>query len=383
MISFFQKKKFIKYAKNFLKLLIYRLNTFLNFSIKLKTKILYIVEKENWSIKWDGKFISDSINKKQSSKIISICEIPSINQSNNVIHFGSQYMWVDWYKLLPKGKKYIVSFFHGKYSDSSQVKKHIDSFLKSQNSIYKIVTASSLIHSRLLNWGIPKSKLEIIPIGVDTNLFKIPKYEERLKIRDKLGLQKHEIIIGSFQKDGQGWLEGNIPKLIKGPDLFVRAVEIIARELPVVVLLTGPARGYVKSELTKRKIKFIHIFVKSYMEIANYYSALDLYIVSSREEGGPKAIVESMSSGVPIVSTNVGMAKDFIIDKYNGALVDNFEPEAIAKKSLEILNKLDRQTIINAARKDVMRADWNIVSQMHWEKVYKPAINDLNENINF
>ena len=82
-------------------------------------------------------------------------------------------MWIDWYKLLPKNKNYVVSFFHGKYSDSPAVKQHIDSFLKSQDSIYKVTTASSLIQSRLLNWGIPKSKLEIIPIGVDTNLFNI------------------------------------------------------------------------------------------------------------------------------------------------------------------------------------------------------------------
>ena len=118
-------------------------------------------------------------------------------------------------------------------------------------------------------------------------------------------------------------------------------------------------------------------------ELNELYNCLDLYIVSSREEGGPKAIVESMASGVPIVSTNVGMAKDFIIDKYNGGLVDNFEPESIAQKSIEILNILDKKAILNAARNDVMRADWNIVSHIYWEKVYKPAIRQLNDNINF
>ena len=124
-----------------------------------------------------------------------------------------------------------------------------------------------------------------------------------MRIRKELGLHKDEIIIGSspIKSCWQGWSEGNIPKNIKGPDLFVKSVEIIARELPVVVLLTGPARGYVKSELKKRKIKFVHIFVNSYKEIASFYNALDLYIVSSREEGGPKAIVESMASGVPML----------------------------------------------------------------------------------
>jgi len=374
MIFLLKKKKFIKYVKNTLKLFLFRLNLLFNFSKDNKTKIIYIIERENWSIKWDGEYISNKINQKQKSRIISTSEIPNINPRNKVIHFGSQYMWIDWYEFLPKNKNYVVSFFHGKYSDSPEIKQHIDSFLESQDSIYKVITASSLIKSRLLNWGIPKSKLEIIPIGVDTKLFNIPKYDKKLKIREKLGFQKNEIIIGSFQKDGQGWSEGNLPKIIKGPDIFVKSVEIIARELPVVVLLTGPARGYIRSELSKRKIKFIHIFVNSYEDIASFYNALDLYIVSSREEGGPKAIVESMASGVPIVSTNVGMAKDFIIDGYNGGLVESFDPEEIAQKSLEILSKKDKDTIINAARKDVMRADWDNIARIYWNKVYKRGI---------
>ena len=118
-------------------------------------------------------------------------------------------MWIDWYRSLPKNKDYVVSFFHGKETDSPEVKKHIEKFIKSQDSIYKVITASSLVFERLLEWGIPKSKLEVIPIGVDTNLFSIAKKEKRLKIRKKLGFKKNEIVIGSFQKDGQGWSEGN------------------------------------------------------------------------------------------------------------------------------------------------------------------------------
>ena len=64
---------------------------------------------------------------------------------------------------------------------------------------------------------------------------------------------------------------------------------------------------------------------------------LDLYLVSSREEGGPKAIVESMASGVPLVTTNVGMANDFVIDQVNGGLVHDFDPNSIAVKISQIL----------------------------------------------
>ena len=114
-----------------------------------------------------------------------------------------------------------------------------------------------------------------------------------------------------------------------------------------------------------------HIFLSSYREIAEFYKVLDLYIVSSREEGGPKAIVESMASGVPLVTTNVGMARDLIKNNENGVLINSFDPNDIAKKSIELLQSPKKQNIVNAARKDVMVADWNNIANLYWEKVYK------------
>ena len=292
-------------------------------------------------------------------------------------------MWVDWSKILKSNNKYIVSFFHGKYEDGISASRHIDEFIKTERLIYKVITGSSLILNRLRTWGIPESKLIVIPIGVDTKLFNIPTTKKKEEIRKYLGFQEHEIIIGSFQKDGVGWSEGYLPKYIKGPDLLVESLKLISKELPIKVLLTGPARGYVKNELTKRNIKFKHVYLNSYKEIIDYYHALDLYLVSSREEGGPKAIVESMASGVPLVTTNVGMASDFVKDQVNGGLVDKFDPSLIANKALQIISHPSKEILIKKARKDVMRADWEVVARTHWEKVYQPALEELNENVNF
>ena len=114
--------------------------------------------------------------------------------------------------------------------------------------------------------------------------------------------------------------------------------------------------------------------MNSYKEIADFYNALDLYIVSSREEGGPKAIVESMASGVPLVSTNVGMASDFINDNKNGCLINSFNPYEIAAKSFQILTSSHKEELINRAREDVLRADWTNISKLYLEKIYKPSI---------
>ena len=61
------------------------------------------------------------------------------------------------------------------------------------------------------------------------------------------------------------------------------------------------------------------------------YSALDAYVVPSRQEGGPKSVLEAMASGVPIVSTRVGQATELIRDGENGRLVEVEDAEALAE----------------------------------------------------
>jgi glycosyltransferase involved in cell wall biosynthesis len=55
-----------------------------------------------------------------------------------------------------------------------------------------------------------------------------------------------------------------------------------------------------------------------------------LYIVASREEGGPKAVFESMASGIPLVTTRVGQAMDMVIHKENALMVESEDSEGLA-----------------------------------------------------
>src|SRR5207245_2640004 len=71
-------------------------------------------------------------------------------------------------------------------------------------------------------------------------------------------------VVGSFQKDGVGLGEGLQPKLVKGPDLLVATLEWLHASVPeLVVLLTGLARGYVRTELERRAIPHRPVFLGS------------------------------------------------------------------------------------------------------------------------
>ena len=54
------------------------------------------------------------------------------------------------------------------------------------------------------------------------------------------------------------------------------------------------------------------------------YNILDLYIVTSRLEGGPQAILECAVSKTPIISTNVGVAPEILSPKSIFSM-DNFQ----------------------------------------------------------
>ena len=144
-------------------------------------KINYIVEKEDWSVRWDGKYISTNINKN-SKELIGLSTFPA-NIFNRIVHFGSHYMWLNWESSLNKSNKYVVTYFHGKPEDGKAARKQIEHFIDSSKSIDYVVTAATVIEKRLQDWGIPKDKIIKIPLGVDTENFSPIGNEEKTKLR--------------------------------------------------------------------------------------------------------------------------------------------------------------------------------------------------------
>ena len=86
------------------------------------------------------------------------------------------------------------------------------------------------MYKRLKDNSIPRNKIILIPIGVDNSFFKPANKQKKLIARSNLNISKNEIVIGSFQKDGEGWDDGKTPKLIKGPDIFLKVVENLKEE---------------------------------------------------------------------------------------------------------------------------------------------------------
>lgn len=335
----------------------------------------FVVERADWAIRWVGNYICDGIEASHPGTA-SITTNPA-PIADRVVHFGSQYMWLAWGSHMAKSNRFVTSFFHGKPEDGPDVARHIDAFIKSVPRLSRIVTGASLVERRLLDWGVPREKLVKIPIGCDTDLFRPPTLEQRRDARTQLGIPNDHTCIGSFQKDGVGWGDGVEPKLIKGPDVFVEAVRSLAERMPVFVLLTGPARGYVRLGLERHGIPYRHDFLCDYRDMVRYYHALDLYLVTSREEGGPMALMESMATHVPVVSTKVGQAEDLISDNAANGLVEVNDVEGMCERASALLTATPEERTAGAlkARETVVQGfDWRHIARQHYEQVYRPLL---------
>jgi glycosyltransferase involved in cell wall biosynthesis len=94
----------------------------------------------------------------------------------------------------------------------------------------------------------------------------------------------------------------------------------------------------------------------------NIFQSLDLYVLPSLSEGIPLAMLEAMSTGVPVVATSVGGIPEVIQDKVNGLLVPLQDPVALAEGILETLNNS------NETAKRVVEAKNTIINEFNQGK---------------
>ena len=138
-----------------------------------------------------------------------------------------------------------------------------------------------------------------IPFWINQNIFF--NINENHKIKSKYGLEENTYYIGSFQRDTEG-KDLISPKLSKGPDRLSTIFEYYYREEKnVVILLTGKRRNYIINELKRKKIPYKYFEMVDFSELNELYNCLNLYIVASRIEGGPQAILECGITKTPII----------------------------------------------------------------------------------
>lgn len=330
--------------------------------------IHYLVSAKNWSINHDGECLMANLPLPIGELTTSHAGI-----KQGVFHFGGIA------DALSKGKMRWPSaeipcgltWFHILDNDKRlKLVPELDKKLSFWHSSCQRTIDTLIMH------GANPDKAHVIPLGVDTGRFAPAADGEKLALRKRLNIDDDAIVIGSFQKDGSGWKNGRKPKMEKGPDVFCDVVETLAKTYKIFVLLSGPARGYVKSRLNKAGITFYHTgYLPHANDVAPFYKALDIYLISSRIEGGPKASLEATASGIPLVSTAVGMVTDIVCHGEQALVADVEDISALVRSCDSIINNIQLADMLaKNGRKLAMQYSWENVAQRYYEKLYLPLL---------
>lgn len=134
---------------------------------------------------------------------------------------------------------------------------------------------------------------------------------------------------------------GSLERLYKSPDIFIKALEICHKEgLNFKATWIGTGK-YLKSLIEdterlglKNKIEFIGALPGN-AEVIKYLYKTDLFVLPSRTEGLPRALIEAMAIGMPCIGTNVGGIPELLeVDE----MISPENPLALANKIMSILD---------------------------------------------
>jgi glycosyltransferase involved in cell wall biosynthesis len=255
--------------------------------------------------------------------------------------------------LMDRNWRTGAAWFHGLPGQGNAVfDRRFEQMKKMHHRIARIQVSNSAFRTIALESGIAPEKVFLIPIGINLDLFSPQTSETKAQARAVFHIPEDAAVVGSFQKDGEGWSDGLQPKYIKGPDILVKVLQQVQAQVPgLYVLLSGPARGYVKQGLEKAGIPYRHVYLKNYRDIGRLYQCLDACLVTSREEGGPKAVLESMAGGVPLVTTRVGQAVDLVKHGQNAFMTAVEDVDALTHWTVYVLTNRERlDAVIKYAR---------------------------------
>jgi len=197
----------------------------------------------------------------------------------------------------------------------------------------KIVFVSHQLKKHFIdNYGFVQARAEVIYNGIDTSKF---KPGENNVIREKLGLASDDILVGSI---------GNI-RPAKGYDILLRAAAEVKKQRPdVKFVIAGEGSGelyrgllILRENLNLQDTVFFLGFTENTVE---FLQGINVFLLCSTSEGFSLSLIEAMACGLPVVATRCGGPEEIIRSKKEGMLVEEKNPESIARCLMTVARSL-------------------------------------------
>jgi glycosyltransferase involved in cell wall biosynthesis len=268
---------------------------------------------------------------------------------------------------------YVVHTVHGppfhKYAGSFQnfIYKTAERWAaKRCHKIYAVAQAmiDQYIEAKIAE---PK-KFKVVYSGMELEPFLNSKSDK--KFREKLSIPQNASVIGTVAR--------LFP--LKGYEFFIPVAAEIVKSYPDVrFLIVG--NGILHDMLNKQiaelglKNNFIFVGLVSPSEVYKYIAEIDILIHLSLREGLPRAVVQSLASGKPVIGYNLDGTPEVIENDVTGYLLEAQEIEGVAAAAIKILSNPEKAKEIGENGKMLVKEkfDWRIMS--------KELLNDYLKNL--
>lgn len=223
---------------------------------------------------------------------------------------------------------------------------------------YKIVAVSQDMKRCLVEYEkIDPKKIDVIYNGVDKKKFAQAQSSElRMQKRKELGIGQDDIVIGNVARfdpvkdhaclirafalmkqraeSGELRTEKSLRLLCVGDGTEFESIKRLCKELNLLFV------DFLKSPDQCSALSAQHsvLFMGSRTDIPELMNIMDVFVLSSKNEGISLTLLEAMACGVPVVATRVGGNPEIVKDGENGLLCEPGDPQDLADKIFKVFN---------------------------------------------
>jgi glycosyltransferase involved in cell wall biosynthesis len=207
------------------------------------------------------------------------------------------------------------------------------------------VAMTKAIHNNFIKVGVPKNQIVDIPNGIEVTTECKKEYSSK---------NRKVIFVGNLSQQPA-----------KGVDILLKAwqrVIAVHPEASLLIVGDGPLEQY-QDFLKAKSIDTTVRLAGKRNDVKALLIESDIFVLPSRREGMPNALMEAMLLGLPCVATNISGSQDLIVDHENGILVSPAEVTGLANAILFMMDRsndaarmgvLARETIVTFNRMDLI-----------------------------
>lgn len=187
------------------------------------------------------------------------------------------------------------------------------------NLCTRVIAPSESIKELIQKRGV-KTETNVIPTGVDLPFFEKGNGKS---FRRNWGISEDAFLIGHL---GRLALEKNLGFLVES---IVKVLQEASRAF-FLVAGQGPLGQEVVDVFSQKGLqeRLVMTGKQTGTDLAEVYNAMDLFVFTSKSETQGMVLAEAMASGVPVIALDASGAREVVIDKKNGRLLDGDASES-------------------------------------------------------